>query len=101
MPKFIVHEGRYYSPSDEATFFNWLQSVPGVLRVVGTSEGLVVTLRSRRVSQSALRELLALHFRYDLPMRALAQFETAENTAWFRSPQAYWHTKVFGSEPAL
>jgi hypothetical protein len=95
MPQLLVHERTYYSQSDEAAFFSWLQSVPGVVRTVGTAEGLVVTLRSRRLSQSALRELLALHFRYDLPMQALAQFETAENRSWFRSAQAYWHAKVF------
>lgn len=96
MAHLLIHEGRYFSQSDEAAFFHWLQSIPGVLGVVGTHDGLVVSLRSKRLSQIALRELLALHFRYGLPMKDLAQFETAKNRNWFRSAQAYWHTKVFG-----
>jgi len=96
MPKLRVHEGSYYSQSDEAAFFNWLQAIPGVSSVVGTPTGLEVTLRSKRLSQVALRELLALHFRYGLPMKDLAQFETAQNKSWFRAPHMYWHKKVFG-----
>ena len=96
MPQLVIREGRYYSQLDENAFFSWLQSISGVVRVVGTPEGLVVTLRSKRISQAALRDLLALHFRYGLPMDALAQFETAENKSWFRSRQAYWYAKVLG-----
>jgi hypothetical protein len=100
MPKLIIHEGTYYWQSDEAAFYQWLQSIPGVTAVVGKTEGLVVTLRSKRLSRMALRDLLALHFRYGLPMHALAQFETSENRSWFRDPKAYWHSKVFGKQAA-
>jgi len=95
MPKLLIREGVYYSQLDEDAFFGWLQSISGVVRVVGTPEGLVVTLRSKRLSQAALGDLLALHFRYGLPMETLAQFETPKNKSWFRSPRAYWHAKVF------
>jgi len=96
MPKLLVREASYYSPSDEAAFFDWLQSIPGVSSVVGTPAGLEVTLHSKRLSQVALRELLALHFRYGLPMKDLAQFETEQNKSWFRASHMYWHKKVFG-----
>ena len=95
MPKLLIHEGMYFSQLDERAFFGWLESIPGVVRVVGTPAGLEVTLRSRRLSQAALRDLLALHFRYGLPMQSLAQFETSQNTSWFRYPHAYWYSKVF------
>jgi hypothetical protein len=100
MPKLIIHEGTYYWQSDEAAFYRWLKSIPGVTDVVGKPKGLVVTLRSKRLSQTALRSLLALHFRYGLPMHALAQFETPENTSWFRAPKMYWHSRVFGKQAA-
>ena len=96
MPQLLIKEGMYYSQSDEDAFFAWLQSIPGVTKVVGTPEGLRVKLRSKRLSESALRSLLALHQRYSLRMAELAQFETAANTVWFRSPHAYWHAAVFG-----
>jgi len=99
MPELLVPHGRacvYWSQKDEAAFFSWLKSIPGVTRVRGVGRRLVVTLRSKRLSDRALRELIALHMRYRLPMRALAQFETPGNRKWFRSRQAYWHRKVFG-----
>lgn len=95
MPHLLIREGTYFSQSDEAAFFQWLESIPGVVCVVGTQEGLNVSLRSKRLSQVALRELLALHFRYGLPMQQLAQFETPQNRAWFRAPYMYWHKAVF------
>jgi hypothetical protein len=95
MPRLTIPEDLYYSPGDEAAFFRWLESIPGVARVVGTSDGLVVRLRSRTLSESALRELLALHFRYDLPMQSLAQFETPKNRRWFRARDTYWYARVF------
>ena len=96
MPKLIVPGATYYSQADEASFFDRLESISGVLKVKGKRQALEVTLCSRRLSLMALRELLALHFRYRLPMRALAQFETPQNTVWFRHPAAYWYKKVFG-----
>jgi hypothetical protein len=96
MPPLLIHEGTYYSQSDEDAFYAWLQSIPGVLRVVGTADGLVVTLRSKRLSQAALRELLAIHYRYGLPMQTLSQFETAQNRSWFRARHTYWYPSVFG-----
>ena len=95
MPKLLIREGMYYSQKDEAAFFGWLQSIAGVVKVIGTPTGLEVTLRSKRLSEVALRDLIAIHFRYGLPVQELAQFETPQNSAWFRSPRAYWHAKVF------
>lgn len=97
MAKLIINEGMYYAPLDERAFFEWLQAIPGVVSVVGIPAGLEVTLRSKRLSQATLRDLLAIHFRYGLPMKGLAQFETPQNNSWFRSPQAYWYSEVFGT----
>jgi hypothetical protein len=91
----VLRNCRFFSARDEAHFFGWLESIPGVVRVVGGPSGLVITLRSTRLSEVALRELLALHARYGLPMRQLARFETLRNKTWFRSKQAYWYARVF------
>jgi hypothetical protein len=96
MRQLLIFEGTYYSQSDEDAFFGWLRSIPGVVGFVGTPEGLEVTLRSGNVGQGALRDLLALHYRYQLPMKDLAQFQTDNNSSWFPNPIAYWHLAVFG-----
>jgi len=95
MPQLLLRRCRFFSARDEDQFFAWLKAIPGVVRVIGRADGLLVSLRSKRPSQETLRELLALHFRYRLPMRQLAQFETRQNMTWFRSREAYWYAKVF------
>ena len=96
MPHLMILEGTYYAPQDEAHFFDWLQGIPGVTRVVGTPHGLRVTLRSLGLSESSLRALIALHWRYRLPMRDLAVFRNAGNERWFAAAASYWHSAVFG-----
>jgi hypothetical protein len=96
MPSLLVHEGTFYSPRDEEAFFHWLRSIPGVRRITGTPSGLQVSLRSSNLSEPALRELIALHWRYRLPMRDLRAFKTAKNATWFHEPAGYWFEAVFG-----
>jgi len=98
MTSFAIPQGADcpdWSQGDESAFFRWLESIPGVEGVKGQGLELIVTLRSSRISSLALRELIALHTRYNLPMQSLAQFETTTNKKWFRSKKAYWYSKVF------
>jgi hypothetical protein len=101
MPHLIVPSATFYSQTDEASFFAWLKSIPGVTSVVGDHRGLVASFRSSRLSKVALWDLLALYFRYDLPMQSLARFETPQNRAWFCKPEMFWHKRVFGKGPRM
>lgn len=87
---------KFYHPSDERAFFEWLARIPCVQRYDGDGRrGLVVRLK-RRPGKDDLRQLLALCHRYGVDMKQLAKFETAKNRAWFRDPQKYWYRAVFG-----
>ena len=86
----------YWSPGDETAFFHWLQSIPGVTSVRGVGRELQISLRSSRLSSTALRELIALYWRYGGNLSELAQFANAANAHWFRNPQAHWYESVFG-----
>lgn len=88
----------FLSKRDEESFFAWLRAIPGVVSIQGHGTSLNVTFRTKSLSDTALRDLLALHQRYLLPMHRLAQFASARNAAWFKSGGAYWHSAVFGSE---
>jgi hypothetical protein len=92
---------RYLSQGDEAAFFAWLNSIPGVVSVAGFGRELHIRLRSKRLSQHSLRELIALYARYDGEMSELAQFATDANSAWFKAPGAIWHRSVFGGAVAV
>lgn len=96
MPSLLVHQGTFYSAHDEDAFFRWLASIPGVRKVTGTPEGLQVSLKASTLSEPALRELIALHWRYRLPMQDLRRFKNEKNASWFCDPGAYWHGAVFG-----
>lgn len=73
---------RYYSSKDEEAFFNWLQSVPGVMSVHGIGRELHIRTRSSRMGQEALRELVALYRRYGGRLRELEMFVTPANKEW-------------------
>jgi hypothetical protein len=85
----------YYSRNDEAAFFSWLQSIPGVTGAHGQGRELVIRLKTKRLSQAALRELIALYRRYDGRMSELEQFANDTNRNWFQNPDAYWYKAVF------
>jgi hypothetical protein len=70
---------QFWSYGDEKAFFTWLESIGGVTRVEGKGTGLVIHLRSKRISQTGLRELLAIYRRYGGDLRELAEFQKPSN----------------------
>jgi hypothetical protein len=82
------------SQLDEKHLFSWASEISCVVR--WEQDTLVV--RSLRISEANLRELLAIFWRYEIPMAQLAQFQSNKNMAWFAAPKAYWHKKVFGQQ---
>jgi hypothetical protein len=85
---------RFGSQLDEKHLFEWAREIVGVLR--WEQDALVV--RSKRISEESLRDLLSLFSRYNIPMKQLAQFRSSTNEGWFTAPQMYWHKKVFGKQ---
>lgn len=85
---------RFLSPGDESAFFRWAEDIPGIASVTGEGENIVLMARAR-LSEQALRELIALFHRYNAPLAQLAVFATPANSSWFISPDAYWHKLVF------
>jgi hypothetical protein len=91
---------RFYANGDEAAFHNWLGNIKTIRRVEGIGDAILLHL-PRRLSNAALRELLALFHRYDIEMSQLAQFESPSNRAWFADPKKYWHKRVFLAKPSV
>lgn len=82
---------RFGSQLDEKHLFLWGSELAGFVRW----ERDTLVMRSTRISDAALRDVLAFFWRYQIPMQQLAQFESERNTFWFRAPHAYWHRLVF------
>ncbi|MDD2721945.1 MAG: hypothetical protein PHH47_11625, partial [Gallionella sp.] len=87
---------RYYSQLDEDAFFAWAQKIPCVTSI----EGGFLHIKSKRLSESDLRDLVAIMHRYKIPMQQLRQFCTAANERWFRAEGSYWYKSVFGKTNA-
>ena len=87
----------YYSPLDEKHLFEWAREIPCV---VGWEQDTLV-VKSKRISEASLRDLLAMFWRYKIPMEQLAQFKNTANESWFAAPIMYWHSAVFSSNLRL
>lgn len=81
---------RFSSRLDEKHMFAWALEIPGV---VGWEQDTLL-VRGRTISEIALRDLLALFRRYDVPMEQLQIFRNARNESWFANPIMYWHKSV-------
>lgn len=92
MYQFDTSQLMYFSQLDEDHFFNWIQQI----RCVDSIEGGIIQIDSDNVSESDLRNLLAIFSRYGLPMSSLSHFETSRNRSWFRDRDKYWYEGVFG-----
>jgi hypothetical protein len=91
----VIQEKYYYSQADEDAFYDRLNSLRCVRSIQGTPDGVHIAL-SRAPTDSQLRELIALLYRYDLDMTPLAAFRTKRNAPWFsENRDAFWHSKVF------
>ena len=84
----------YISQLDEGSFFSWAQQIPCVKSV----ENGFLHIRSKRLGESDLRDLIAIMYRYRMPMAQLQQFLNERNEHWFKSPTMYWHRDVFGTQ---
>jgi hypothetical protein len=84
----------FFSAKDEESFYSWLNSIPSIVAVGGVGTIVELTLSTKRVPQSDLREILAIFHRYALDKRELAQLDRPQ-LRWFRDPKAYWYAEVF------
>lgn len=82
---------RYGSQLDEKHLFAWAAEIPAVVGY----DPVTLFVRSRRISETSLRELIALFERYDIPMNQLQIFVSHKNQSWFANPKMYWYKKVF------
>jgi hypothetical protein len=78
---------------DEKHLFAWSEEISCFERW----DGDTLVVRTHDMSEVDLRDILALFWRYQMPMRQLAQFLTERNQHWLAEPSAYWHERVFGA----
>lgn len=85
---------RFGSYLDEKHLFTWAEEIPCFERW----EGDTLVLRSQDMTEADLRDVLALFWRYKIPMRQLSQFLTDRTQHWLAEPSSYWYERVFGAD---
>ncbi|PKN35757.1 MAG: hypothetical protein CVU61_02745 [Deltaproteobacteria bacterium HGW-Deltaproteobacteria-19] len=88
----------YYSNKDETYFFKWLESIKCVESHGGELDILYINVIADKVNDKALREMLALFYRYKIDMKQLSIFKSDKNKDWFCKTHAFWHRRVFGKK---
>jgi hypothetical protein len=96
MPKLECKRIFFYSENDELLFFEWIERINCISKWEGVGDRIILYVKSKRISDKDLRDLLALFQRYKINMRQLEQFHNAKNSKWFyENDVAYWIKKVF------
>ncbi|MCA1247168.1 hypothetical protein [Massilia sp. MS-15] len=90
----------FYSPGDERRFFDGLLGLAGVAGCRGEGRDLLVALDLRRLNRDAMRELVALLWRYRIGLAPLRALAGKARFAWLDDPRAYWHAAMFGAGAA-
>lgn len=87
--------GFFYSQADERRLFVALDDNPAVRRVDGVGVNLMLTLDLRRLTEARLRDLLALLWRYRIPLAPLYRLADKPRFAWLHDRQGYWYASLF------
>ncbi|MFM0185712.1 hypothetical protein PQR37_18270 [Paraburkholderia nemoris] len=91
----------FYSLGDERRFFKALQGITAIKHVQGVGRGLLIDIDLRYLSEDALRDMIALFWRYGIVLVPLQVLATRKSFAWLSDERAYWHKSMFGKSPAV
>lgn len=88
----------YHSHNDEAALFEWVKKNPCIVNFKNVHDELHLYIKSKRISNANLTDLLALFYRYRIKnMKQLAIFLNVKNKDWFfEDKKTYWHKQIFG-----
>lgn len=93
--KLVASRVTYYSPNDEAAFFEWIRKIPSIINYEGKGSDIFIYISDKNMDEFCLREIIALFKRYGIEMRQLAIFDQEMFSEWFKSPNTYWFNEVF------
>jgi hypothetical protein len=96
MPQLICKRVLFYSTNDEFSFFEWVSKIRAIKKFEGIGNEIQLCIPRKTISDSNLRDLTALLYRYKIDMKQLRQFVNKNNHHWYSDKKKYWHNKVFG-----
>lgn len=81
---------------DERRFFQGLSENAAVSKIQGVGRQLEVMLVLNRLSNDGLRDLMALLWRYGIPLAALSEIAEKARFRWLDDKRGYWYKSMFG-----
>ncbi len=89
---------KFYSDIDELLFFEWIKRIPCVKSSHGRKSSILIDIKSKKISQHDLLELIALFYKYRVNMKQLDVFLTDQNDSWFKVKGRYWYKRIFSDK---
>ncbi len=93
--KIVLNLTTFYSMGDERRFFQGLTENPAVSNVLGIGRQLEVSLVLKRLNRDALRDLIALLWRYGVSLEALSGIAEKDRFGWLNDERCYWYKSMF------
>jgi hypothetical protein len=87
--------GSFYSKGDERRLFMGFKEIAAIRSVQGVGRDLLLDIEVARLNQDAMRELLALLWRYGIPIAPLRSFAERKKFSWLNDSQGYWYSAMF------
>jgi hypothetical protein len=85
----------FYSRGDERRLFLGFKEIPAIRSVQGVGRDLLLDIEVAALGKEAMRELLALLWRYGIPLAPLHTFAEKKKFSWLNDAQGYWHSAMF------
>ena len=85
----------FYARGDERRFFQGLKEIAAIKSVQGIGQILILTINASHLGNESMRELMALLWRYQIPLSPLRSFTSMRRFSWLNNPDGYWYQNLF------
>lgn len=85
----------FYSMGDERRLFQGFKEISAIRSVRGSGRDLLLDIEVGALNKEEMRELLALLWRYGIPLAPLRVFSEKKKFAWLNDVQGYWYSAMF------
>ncbi len=75
--------------------FQGFKEISAIQSVQGVGRDLLLDIKISALGKEAMRELLALLWRYGVPLESLRPFAEKKRFDWLNDRQGYWHSAMF------
>lgn len=92
--------GSFYSRGDERRLFMGFKEIAAIRSVQGVGRDLLLDMDLVSLKKEEMRELLALLWRYEIPLAPLRGLAEKKKFTWLNDPQGYWYSAIFKDAPS-